>query len=258
VVWVLGLAAALLAADAGAVAGQRGRGGAPAGPPPTAREAAHFDLTGYWTPVITEDWRYRMVTAPRGDVRGVPLSAEGRKVAEAWDPAADAAQGHACRAYGVGGIMRMPTRLRIAWEDDWTLRIDTDAGQQTRLLRFRPEAAPGQPTWQGQSAATWEKQQLARGFGRLPAEGPGTLRVVTTNALPGYLRRNGVPYSDRAVITETFVRHADFGDEWFTVITTVEDPVYLARSFVTSTHFKREADGSGWRPAPCTVVPPLQ
>ena len=240
---------------------QRGRGGGrgDAPPPPPPRTAAHFDLTGYWTAVITEDWRWRMVTPPRGDYQGVPLSAEGRRVADAWNPEADAASDNACRAYGVGGIMRLPTRLRVTWEDDWTLRVDTDAGQQTRLLRFRSQDSPAEASWQGHSIARWDKQQLARGFsGRVPSEGPGTLNVVTRGMRSGYLRRNGVPYSERAVITESFVRHADFGEEWFTVITTVEDPQYLSRPFITSTSFKREADGSKWSPTPCVVVPPLR
>ena len=239
---------------------QRGRGaGRGDAPPPPPRQAAHFDLTGYWTAVITEDWRWRMVTPPRGDYQGVPLSAEGRRVADTWNPEADAASDNACRVYGVGGIMRLPTRVRVTWEDDWTLRLDTDAGQQTRLLRFRLQEPPVEASWQGHSIARWDKQQLARGFsGRVPSEGPGTLRVVTTRMRPGYLRRNGVPYSERAVINEVFVRHADFGDEWFTVITTVEDPLYLSRPFITSTQFKREPDGSKWNPTSCVVVPPVR
>lgn len=254
------LVAAVVLVATSANADQRGRGaGRGDAAPVSAREAAHFDLTGYWTAVVTEDWRWRMVTPPRGDYRGVPLSADGRRVADAWDPESDAAGGNACRAYGVGGIMRMPTRLHITWQDDWTLRIDTDAGQQTRLLRFRPQEPPAEPSWQGRSLARWDKQPLARGFsGRVPSEGPGTLQVVTTAVRPGYLRRNGVPYSERAVVTETLVRHADFGEEWFTVITTVEDPLYLSRSFITSTQFKREPDGSKWNPTPCEVVLPVQ
>jgi hypothetical protein len=260
--------ALMLAAAATAAAQQRG-GGAPQGPPLSAWAAAHFDLTGYWMPIITEDWRTRMTTAPRGDYAGVPLTAEGRKAADAWDPAADTGD-LACRAYGVGGLMRMPLRLHITWADDQTLRLESDAGGQVRLLRFGGpgRAAPGdvsgsrlQPenrTWQGQSIAVWEKQPQARGFApRIPSEGPGVLKVATTGMRPGYLRRNGVPYSGDAVITEYFVRHADFGQEWFTVITTVEDPRYLARPFITSTHFRREPDATRWNPRPCEAVPPI-
>ena len=70
--------------------------------------------------------------------------------------------------------------------------------------------------------------------------------------LPGWLRRNGVPYSQNAVITENFTRftHPDAGD-WFVVTTTVEDPQYLAQPFITSSNFKKEADDSKWNPQPC-------
>jgi hypothetical protein len=250
------MALSLVLASAVSASAQRG-GGAPPGPPLSAWAAAHFDLTGYWVPIITEDWRTRMTTAPRGDYAGVPLSAEGRKVADGWDPAADTGD-LACRAYGVGGLMRMPLRLHITWADDQTLRLESDAGRQVRMLRFASAAAAGDATWQGRSVAAWEKQAQARGFApRIPSEGPGVLKVVTTGMRPGYLRRNGVPYSGDAVITEYFVRHADFGQEWFTVITAVEDPRFLSRPFITSTHFRREADAARWNPRPCETVPPI-
>ena len=160
----------------------------PAGPPqrplsPWAQ--APIDVTGYWVSIVNEDWRWRMVTPPKGDYQGVPLSAEGRRAADAWDPAADAAAGAACRAYGVGGLMRLPTRLHITWQDDQTLRIDSDAGEQTRLLRFAQGApAAAEADWQGRSTATWEKQAQARGFNpRFPSSGPGVLKVVTAFTL---------------------------------------------------------------------------
>src|SRR5215204_724155 len=106
--------------------------GPPPEPPRPAREAAPVELTGTWVSVVTEDWEWRMVTPKKGDVESVPLNPEGRRVAELWDPSKDGL----CEAYGVGGIMRMPGRLRISWQDDSTMKIETDAGQQTRLLRF--------------------------------------------------------------------------------------------------------------------------
>ena len=86
----------------------------------------------------------------------MPLNPEGRKVGESWDPAKDEAAGEQCRAYGAGGIMRLPGRLRISWQDDTTLKVETDTGTQTRLLRFGNAAAlPPKPTWQGHSVAQW-------------------------------------------------------------------------------------------------------
>ena len=113
-----------------------------AGAPPPPRDAAAVDLTGYWVSVITEDWKFRMVTPKKGVYQTLPLNAEGRKVGDTWDPARDEAAGEQCRAYGAGNIMRVPGRLHITWPDANTLAIDTDAGTQTRLLRFDPAATP--------------------------------------------------------------------------------------------------------------------
>ena len=77
------------------------RGAAP--PPPTARASAPIDLTGYWVAFVTEDWRFRMVTPPKGDYRGVPITKEALQIVNAWDPAADEAAGKQCKSYGAGG-----------------------------------------------------------------------------------------------------------------------------------------------------------
>ncbi len=238
-----------------------GRGAAP--PPRTPRDAAPVDFTGYWVSVVTEDWRWRMVTPAKGDFAGVPLNAAARKIGQAWDPAKDEADGAQCKAYGAAGIMRVPGRLHITWQDERTLRIDTDAGTQTRLLNFGGTPPPGTaPSWQGYSSAQWEG----------PARGPGppdflpialnpregtrgrTLEVVTSNLRAGYLRKNGVPYSDRTVVREYFVLSEERNkDIWFVVTTIVEDPQSLTTPFVTSTNFKKQADATGWNPTPCTT-----
>jgi hypothetical protein len=221
--------------------------------PKTPREAVPIDLTGDWVSVVTEDWRWRMLLPKKGDYASVPLSAEGRKVADAWDPSNLASDG--CKPYGGAAIMRVPGRLHIAWEGDATLRIDTDAGQQTRLLVFGKNAkTPSDRTWQGYSAAEWERIRSPGGAGVSLQQGPdrmGALKVVTTNLRAGYLRRNGVPYSDQTTMTEYFDRLPGEGAEWMTVFTIVEDPLYLNQPFITSTHFKREGDRSKWMPKAC-------
>ena len=239
--------------------GGRGRGRGFGGPPPPPRAGAPVDLTGTWVSVVTEDWQWRMRTPNKGDGMSVPLNGEGTRVMNTWDPSMDGR----CEAYGVGGIMRVPGRLKISWQDDNTLKIETDAGQQTRLLRFAapaapsPVSSPGPRTLQGTSMAEWQRSGgafdafLERGAGAAPPRW-GALKVTTTNALPGWLRRNGVPYSQNAVITEYFTRftHPEAGD-WFVVTTTVDDPQYLAQPFVTSTNFKKEPNDSKWNPTPC-------
>jgi hypothetical protein len=229
---------------------QRGEGrGAP--PPPTPREAAAMDLTGYWVSVITEDWKLRMVTPKKGVYETLTLNAEGRRVGDTWDPARDEAAGEQCRAYGAANVMRLPGRLRIAWADDTTLRVETDAGTQTRLFRFGSAAAPAatEPTWQGVSAAEWKYAGSPRGAARA-----GSLKVVTTNLRPGYIRKNGAPYSDKTRVTEYFdLNTAPNGDRWLTVTTKVEDPVYFTRPHFTSSDFKCLPNGDGWSPSPCSA-----
>jgi hypothetical protein len=218
------------------------------------RAAAPIDVTGYWVSVVSEDWLQRMLMPPRGDYAGVPLNVEGRRVANLWEPAKMPADG--CRPFGAAAIMRVPGRLHITWENETTLRIDTDAGQQTRLLHFdrQPSRTPSDRSWQGYSAASWELLQPRGGTGAglaPPQPRIGSLKVVSTNLRAGYLRRNGVPYSEEAVLTEYFDRLTEEGTDWLTVMTIVEDPKYLTQDFVTSTHFKREADGSKWMPTSC-------
>lgn len=230
--------------------------------PPTARTAAPFDMTGYWVSIVTEDWRWRMMTPPKGDYSSVPLNDEGRRVSDSWDWAADSANGNECRAFGGAAVMRQPGRLHIVWEDDETLRIDTSAGDQTRLLHFGPVSSPTKSTWQGMSVAEWVKQRQIRGLIGAGGGGGGSLagghlEVVTTHLRPGYLRSNGVPYSEDAVVTEYFYRHSGPGDqEWLTVTTIVDDPRYLQQPFITSTDFKKERNGSAFSPTPCRIVEP--
>jgi hypothetical protein len=221
---------------------------------PSAKSAAPVDLTGYWVSVVTEDWRYRMVTPMKGDYPSIPLNAEGKRVADSWDPAKDEASGNQCKSYGAGDVMRVPERLRITWQDDNTMRIDTDAGEQSRIFHFgRPQPTAGEPTWQGDSFAQWEFAGPRGRRGQSQATG-GDLKVVTTHMKPGYLQKNGVPYSGNAVVTEYFNRTMETnGDAWLIVVTMVDDPQYLTARFVRSTHFKRLPDSSGWRPTACTA-----
>ena len=144
-------ACAMLLAPADARAQRGGRGG----PPPTPRAAAAVDLTGYWVSVITEDWKFRMVTPKKGVYETLTLNAEGRRIGDTWDAARDEAAGDQCRAYGAANIMRLPGRLHITWADDSTLKIETDAGSQTRLFRFGAGAPSGEPSGQGWSSAEW-------------------------------------------------------------------------------------------------------
>jgi hypothetical protein len=246
IAWRLAAAsAALVLAATATLDGQRGGRGLAQ----TARAGAALDLTGYWVSVITEDWKFRMVTPRKGVYDALTLNAEGRRIGDTWDPVRDEASGEACRSYGAAGIMRVPGRIRIAWESDDTLRIDTDAGSQTRLFHFGSPPAPAPASWQGRSAAQWQSAPGGRGGARA-----GSLKVVTTHLRPGYIRRNGAPYSAAAVVTEYFdVNTTPNGDRWLTVTTKVDDPTYFTRPYLTSSDFKRLPDDTGWSPTPCTA-----
>jgi len=273
---ILSIAGALLAAfaiPAGIHAQGRGRG--PAGPPPTAKAAAPFDLSGYWTSIVTEDWHVRMLTAPKGDFGSgpdaeglpfggggsIPYNAEGKKLALAWDPAKDEAAGEQCKAYGAAGIMRLPGHLHITWQDDYTLKMEIDTGTQTRLFHFRRPApsgqaagsvepvAAGEPSRQGNSEAEW----IILG-GRGDWTRGGNLKVVTTNLKPGYYWKNGMVYSAKLTLTEHFrYQKEPNGDEWLNFSQMAEDPQYLTEPWIITYHYKKLPDGSKWSPSACTA-----
>jgi hypothetical protein len=245
------IAAAMLLSVPSGVFGQAGGRGGPPPAPLTPKANAPEDVTGYWVPLITEDWRFRMVTPAKGDYASVPLNPEGRKVADAWDPAKDEAAGEQCKSYGAPALLRVPGRAHITWQDENTLKLEFDAGQQTRIFHFNAAVPANEPaSIQGYSVASWDGPAPGRG-----ARGPmraGSLKVVTTNLKPGYLRKNGVPYSANTKLTEYYSRTTETdGTSYLIVTTVVDDPTYLQQPFITSTHFKLEPNGSKWMPSAC-------
>lgn len=258
--------------------GGRGGGGQANQPPPTAKAAAPFDPTGYWVSLITNSWRVRMVPPPAGDYSSIPLNDAGRKAADAWDPAKDEAAKLECKYYGAASIMWQPTRLHITWQDDQTLKVETDAGTQTRILKFAPlppaapagnaapavanvaattTAARGPRSWQGDSVAVWEARRAAGGGGRGAANLPPPgryLKVTTTNMLAGYLRKNGIPYSENAVLTEYYDYFQDpDGTTILNVTIAVDDPKYLNQRYIVIANFQKEPNASKWDPSPCSA-----
>jgi hypothetical protein len=283
------LLAALALVPAGKSEAQGRQGQAPAlSSAAPAKSTALTDFTGYWVSVVTEEWRYRMVIPDKGDyLTNVPLNAEGRKVAEAWDPAKDQATGNQCKGYGAAAIMYVPGRLHIYWQDDNTLRIDTDSGTQTRLWHFDTSAPePKAADWQGYSVVHWgDPEPIARrilGGGPLGQGGPeyegdiaggfggseraraeafkpparNYLHVATTHMRPGYLRKNGVPYSGNAILDEYVTNFAHNGTDWLFITSVVSDPQYLMEPYIFHTHYKKLPDNSGWDPTPCRADEP--
>jgi hypothetical protein len=183
-----------------------------------------------------------MVTPPKGDYVGIPLTAAAKAVADTWDPARDVKQGEQCKSYGAATIMNSPEHLHISWQDTKTLKVEIDNGMQTRLFNFDP-AAPreGPASWQGYSVAAWE---LRRILGR-----------ATPNPNARYLRKNGVPYSANAVLTEDYdLIRVSPQETWLVVTTTVTDPGYLDYPLVLSAQFRKQPDTSAWDPTPCSAT----
>jgi hypothetical protein len=235
----------LWAGGAGKAGGEPQRGGGARGQAPPAPKAdPAIEITGTWTAVITEDWALRMVTPKKGDYTRVPMTPAARQTADTWDPAKDEAVGEQCRGYGAPGVMRLPGRLRISWQDDQTLKMELEAGTQTRVFHFGASPAPSEPTWQGQSRAQWQYT--------VNPPRSGELKVVTNRLRPGYLRKNGVPYGPNTTITEYYHRMtAPNGDVWLTVVAEITDPDNLREPFVQSTHFKKLPANSAFKPEAC-------
>jgi hypothetical protein len=268
------LSAAAFGLMLGAHVAAQGQGNAPQAVSKTPRAAAPKDFTGYWVSIVTEAWRYRMLVPDKNDFQYIPLNPEGRKVADTWDPAKDQAAGLACKSYAAPAIMQVPGRLHIYWQDDATLRIDTDSGTQTRLFHFGGSTSETEaPTWQGYSLASWEGNEFVDG--RDGQGGPALdsagkllprrvlkqadyLKVTTTNLRPGYLQKNGIPYSANATLEEFYDTFTDpySGNTWLTVTTVVSDPQYLVEPVFTHAHFKKIPDASGWDPTPCRADEP--
>ncbi len=220
----------------------QGRGGRGGGGAATPKSAAPYDLTGYWVSIVDEDWRFRMVMPPTGDFMGVPMTAEAGRVAATWDPAKDEASGDACKAYGAASLLRQPGRLHLTWQDDDTLKLEMDAGKQTRLFHFGNWKGSGPASLQGDSTASWDNA------------GVRSLKVSTANLKAGYLRKNGVPYSEDATVLEYYdVLKEPTGATMLVVTTSVTDPKYLSQPFIVTSHFKKQANEAGWNPTACSA-----
>jgi len=244
------ICALLLTVGTGAVTFAQ-QGGGPVAPP-SARAGAAAELTGTWVSVVTEEWKYRMVTPRKGDYRGggIHLLPEGKRVADLWDPAKDEAAGEQCKGYGAVGVSRLPGKVRIGWQDDNTLKVEFEAGNQIRFLRFgATPPASSAPSWQGYSVALWERAVAAS-----PTQREGNLKIVTTHLRPQYARKNGLPVSGSATLSEYLqVLNPPGGTTWLSWIGELDEPQYYLEPYHYSWQFKKVPDNSPWSPEPCTA-----
>ena len=247
------------------LAAQGPPGGRAGGPPPTGKAGARVDFTGYWVSVVSEDWRWRMITPAKGDYANIPLNAAGRKIADALGSREGSGRRRGvprvCRARDHARARPSADHLagRQHVEDRHRCR-DADATAALHAPNS-PPPADGEPTWQGTSIARWEApprglagNTIPLGLGARAGTDSRTLEVITTRIRPGYLRKNGVPFSAGTTMTEYFDLFKDpDGLDWFVVTSIVRDPQFLNGPWVTTSHFKKEPDGAKWKPSPCAV-----
>ena len=144
--------------------------------PQTGQQAAPIDLTGYWVSIVTEDWRWRMLTPPHGDYASVPINPAAKKIADTFDPSKYGPGQVDCRAYGAAGLMRMPTRVHITWADPNTLKLETDWGEQTHMIHF----LPGRPEGVSMMGDDTNMPPPGAGADRGQGDGPNAAQAAPT------------------------------------------------------------------------------
>jgi hypothetical protein len=207
-----------------------------------APASAQVDFSGEWAPRFWEDQPERVPGPELGDYLGIPISDAARMRAETWDASIQTLPEWQCRPHSADYIWRGPSALKISKEVDpvsreivafhaeWLRSVDRPI-----YLDGRPHPSPNAPhTWGGFSTGKWEGNMLT---------------VTVTHLKEGYLRRNGLPRSDKATVREHWIRNGDF----LTVMTVITDPVYLTEPFVRTTDYEL-ALNQQVPPYPCGVV----
>jgi hypothetical protein len=187
--------------------------------------AAEVDLAGEWTPLYHEDAPERVPGPELGNYTGLPLNDAARQRADSYDPdRISVVQEYQCRPHSADYSLRGLGNLRISKEVDsatqrtaaYRTRMFAWDNERTIYMDGRPPPPANAPyTWQGFSTGKWQGN---------------TLVITTTHLKPNYLRRNGIPRSDRATLTEHWIRHGDY----LTIVSVVVDPAFLSEPLVRS------------------------
>jgi len=203
---------------------------------------AQVDFTGEWAPRFYEDQPERAAGPELGDYLGLPITDAARMRADTWNASIQTLPEWQCRPHSADYIWRGPSNLHIwkevdpvtrqitAFHAEWLRSVDN-----IYYLDGRPHPSENAAhTWGGFATAKWEGNMLT---------------VTVTHLKEGYVRRNGVPRSDLATVTEHWIRHGN----WLTVVTIVNDPVYLSEPFIRSTDYELD-EHQLVPPYPCDVV----
>jgi hypothetical protein len=205
-----------------------------------AAAAQHMNLSGYWNPIYDEDWLERIPGPDVGDYAGLPITDAARLRADTWDAGLLTLPEHQCKPHpstygfrGVGQLRIWETRDQVSQQ---IVKLDTyivwQAQHREIWMDGRPHPSENAPhTWQGFSTGTFEGDVLV---------------VRTTHLKAGWMRRNGLPLSDQATMTERFFRHGNL----MTHVLMISDPVYLSEPLVKSNGFVWIENGD-LQPYPC-------
>jgi len=203
---------------------------------------AQIDFSGYWATRFHEDQEERSPGGPLGDYLGFPLNAAGRLRADTWDAASYGLPEWECRPHSSFNMWRSVHPARIYKEvnpvtgDTIAFHVNFhDLIDRAIYLDGRPhppeEAAH---TWAGFSTGKWEGDMLT---------------IETTHLKEYLLKRDGIPMSDMAKMTEHWIRHGDV----LTIVQIINDPVYLTEPFIQSTDYALDMHIEGDPPQLCEI-----
>jgi len=207
---------------------------------PVRTASAQMDLSGIWAPIMHEDSVERAAGPDIGDYLGLPINEAGRQRGETWDAGILTLEEHTCKphpsTYGFRGVGNLRITLNYDPTTFEVMKIDTHIQWMEQRRQIWMDGRPHPPdfaphTWQGFSTGRWE----------------GNVLVVDTSHLKaGWMRRNGLALSDRAHMTERFIRHGDL----LTHVSIIEDPIYLSEPLIKTSGF-RLTTAVNIQPYPC-------
>ena len=206
---------------------------------------AQMDLSGAWGQRFHEDAPERGAGPEIGDYTGLPINDAARRRADAWDAAKWTMPERQCEPHPADYGPRGPASLRISSTLDpvsqdvvsWNVTVLWMVQQRTIWMDGRAHPSEyAQHTWQGFSTGEWEGDML---------------KVTTTHLKEGWVRRNGLPRSSEATMTEYFLRH----DDYLTLVTVVRDPVYLTEPLVRTSNWVLDP---GFQLSPFSCIPVVE
>lgn len=207
--------------------------------------SAQRDLSGMWGQRFHEDLPERGAGPEIGDYTGLPVNDAARLRADTWDASKWTVPERQCEPHPADYAPRGPANLRISSEVDpvsqdviaWHVTVMWSLQYRTIYMDGRPHPSPNaQHTWQGFSTGEWEGDML---------------KVTTTHLKEGWVRRNGLARSDKATLTEYFIRN----ENYLTLVTAVEDPVYLTEPLVRTSDWVLDP---GLQLSPYSCIPAIE